>query len=469
LVAVGDFNGDGKLDLVVVNSFSNNVSVLLGNGDGTFQTALDFDTGVAPWSVAVGDFNGDGKLDLAVTNATIGNVSILLGNGDGTFQPAVNYGAGPLPGSVVVGDFNGDGKLDLAVANQSAGNTGPSMVSVLLGNGDGTFQPAVEYVAGSDTDSSSVALGDFNGDGNLDLAVANNGGTNRASILLGNGDGTFQSAVDYAGGSSLLAVGDFNGDGRLDMAVVDGASSTVSVLLQPGLVSGVNAILSPASLTFTTQLVGTTSPVQSVLLTNYGTTTLSIAGIAATNNFSETDTCGSSLAAGANCTISVTFTPGVVGNLSGTLSITDDASGSPQTVSLSGTGTEVELAPTHLSFGCYMFRNIITGTYYCVCSPAQTVTLTNGGATPLIINGITITGPFSQANNCGTSVGAGQSCTITVDWSHSEGVGVLSVSDNGGGSPQSVSLSGVVQRDSACGSPAFLVEPAARSAASGVQ
>jgi len=468
-VAVGDFNGDGKLDLVVVNSFSNNVSVLLGNGDGTFQTALDFDTGAGPVSVAVGDFNADGRLDLVVANFAAGNVGVLLGNGDGTFQPAVNYGAGPLPVSVAVGDFNGDGKLDLAVANQSAGNAGPSMVGVLLGNGDGTFQPAVEYGAGSDTDSSSVALGDFNGDGNLDLAVANSGSTNRVSILLGNGDGTFQSAVDYAGGSSLLAVGDFNGDGRLDTAVVDRASSTVSVLLQPGLVSGVNAILSPTSLTFATQLVGTTSPVQSVLLSNYGTTTLSIAGIAATNNFSETDTCGSSLAAGASCTISVTFTPSVQGNLSGTLSITDDAAGSPQTVSFSGTGTVVELAPTHLSFGCYSFRNIITGTYACICSRAQTVTLTNAGATTLIINGITITGPFSQANNCGTSVGAGQSCTITVDWSHSEGVGVLSVSDNGGGSPQSVSLSGVVQRDSACGSPAFLVEPAARSAASGVQ
>ena len=468
-VAVGDFNGDGKLDLVVVNSFSNNVSVLLGNGDGTFQTALDFDTGAGPVSVAAGDFNADGRLDLVVANFAAGNVGVLLGNGDGTFQPAVNYGAGPLPVSVAVGDFNGDGKLDLAVANQSAGNAGPSMVGVLLGNGDGTFQPAVEYGAGSDTDSSSVALGDFNGDGNLDLAVANSGSTNRVSILLGNGDGTFQSAVDYAGGSSLLAVGDFNGDGRLDTAVVDRASSTVSVLLQPGLVSGVNAILSPTSLTFATQLVGTTSPVQSVLLSNYGTTTLSIAGIAATNNFSETDTCGSSLAAGASCTISVTFTPSVQGNLSGTLSITDDAAGSPQTVSFSGTGTVVELAPTHLSFGCYSFRNIITGTYACICSRAQTVTLTNAGATTLIINGITITGPFSQANNCGTSVGAGQSCTITVDWSHSEGVGVLSVSDNGGGSPQSVSLSGVVQRDSACGSPAFLVEPAARSAASGVQ
>src|SRR5208337_2304243 len=352
MVAVGDFDGDGKLDLVVVNSkagsggsgvASNNVSVLLGNGDGTFQTALDFDAGVGPISVAVGDFNADGRLDLVVANAAAGNVGVLLGNGDGTFQPAVNYGSGSLPVSVAVGDFNGDGKLDLAVAKISTQRfSAPSMViGVLLGNGDGTFQPAVDYGAGSDTDSSSVALGDFNGDGKLDMAVAYSGSTNRVSILLGNGDGTFQSALDYAGASlpgtvPPLVVGDFNGDGRLDMAVIGGAQG-VSVLLQPGLVSGSNAILSRTSLTFATQLVGTASPVQSVLLNNYGTTTVSIAGIAATNNFAETDTCGSSVAAGASCTISVTFTPGVLGSLSGTLSITDDAPGSPQTVSLSGT------------------------------------------------------------------------------------------------------------------------------------
>jgi hypothetical protein len=447
-LAVGDFNGDGKLDLVVVNSGSNNASVLLGNGDATFQTALDFDIGGTPISVAVGDFNGDGKLDLAVvTNpASPNQISILLGYGDGTFQAPVTYAAGSVPVSVAVGDFNGDGKLDLAVANISPGNTGPSMVSVLLGNGDGTFQPAVEYGAGSDTDSSSVALGDFNGDGKLDLAVAYSGSTNRVSILLGNGDGTFQSAVDYAGaslpGTSPPVLGDFNGDGRLDMAVIDAASSTVFVLLQPGLVSGSNAILSPTSLTFATQFVSTTSPVQSVLLSNYGTTTLTIAGIAATNNFSETETCGSSLAAGASCTISVTFTPSVQSSLSGTLSITDDAPGSPQTVPLTGTGTVVELAPTQLSFSCTLASD------RCSYSGAQHVTLTNAGATALTINGISVTGLFSQTNNCPTSVGAGQSCTITVNWNWRSGQsssGVLSISDNGGGSPQTVSLSGIVK------------------------
>src|SRR5580658_474305 len=144
-VAVGDFNGDGKLDLVVANEGSNNVGILLGNGDGTFQAAVNYGVGSAPTSVAVGDFNGDGKLDLAVVNELSNNVSILLGNGDGMFQAAVNYGAGLSLFSVAVADFNGDGKLDLAVANYESNN-----VSILLGKGDGTFQAAVDYGIGTE-------------------------------------------------------------------------------------------------------------------------------------------------------------------------------------------------------------------------------------------------------------------------------------------------------------------------------
>jgi predicted NUDIX family NTP pyrophosphohydrolase len=176
-VAVGDFNGDGKPDLAVANEESNNLSVLLGNGDGTFQTAVNYSVGLQPWSVAVGDFNLDGKPDLAVANEGSSNVSVLLGNGEGTFQAAVNYGAGSGPWSVAVGDFNGDGKLDLAVAD-----TVSNSVSVLLGNGDGTFQAGVNYVAGMGPNS--VAVGDFNGDGKLDLAVANAYGGG-VSVLLG--------------------------------------------------------------------------------------------------------------------------------------------------------------------------------------------------------------------------------------------------------------------------------------------
>jgi FG-GAP-like repeat/FG-GAP repeat len=120
-VATGDFNGDGHLDLVVVNfggyPDAGKVSILLGNGDGTLQAAQSYSVGVFPEAVAVGDFNGDGHLDLVVANSGSNSTSILLGNGDGTFQVAQNYDAGYNPVSVAVGDFNGDGYLDLAVSN----------------------------------------------------------------------------------------------------------------------------------------------------------------------------------------------------------------------------------------------------------------------------------------------------------------------------------------------------------------
>jgi uncharacterized protein (UPF0548 family) len=244
-VAVGDFDGDAKLDLAVANwgrnpadtpDFRGSVSVLLGNGDGTFQAAANYSAGSWPMSIAVGDFNRDGKPDLAAANTepatpsgygeARGSVSVLLGNGDGTFQPAVNYSVGTNPVSVAVSDVNGDDKPDLIVAASGSNpNFFDSSVSVLLGNGDGTFQPAVNYSTGPHT--TSLAVGDFNGDGKPDLAVANYGSHARnytdasVSVLLGNGDGTFQRAVNYSGGSLPLsvAVGDFNGDGKPDLAV----------------------------------------------------------------------------------------------------------------------------------------------------------------------------------------------------------------------------------------------------------
>jgi len=164
-VAVGDFNGDGKPDLAVAHSCceaGGNVSILLGNGDGTFQPQVTYSAGGYPTALAIGDSNGDGKLDLAVANGEDYSVSILLGNGDGTFQRQVTYPAGRYPTSVAVRDFNGDGKL------------------VLLGNGDGTFQ----YPMGFSTDYNpvGVAVGDFNLDGKPDLAV----GTDYSVSLLTN-------------------------------------------------------------------------------------------------------------------------------------------------------------------------------------------------------------------------------------------------------------------------------------------
>jgi hypothetical protein len=195
-VAVGDFNGDGRSDLAVTTGFTNgNVLVFLGSGDGTFQPGVQLATGANPSSVAVSDFNGDGKLDLAVANqgfldTSSTNVSVLLGNGDGTFQSAVNYSAGFSPSAVAVGDFNSDGRSDLAVANAGIQTNYVyyirGSVSVLLGNGDGTFRPGVNY--GEGTSPFSALVSDFNDDGKLDLAVV--GFDGNVSVLFGNGDGT---------------------------------------------------------------------------------------------------------------------------------------------------------------------------------------------------------------------------------------------------------------------------------------
>ena len=191
----------------------------------SFAVESMFATGTNPTSAAVSDFNGDGKLDLAVANYYSANVSVLLGNGNGTFQSAVNYSVGSYPTSLAVGDFNRDSKLDLAVANSN-----PSKVSSLLGNGDGTFQTAVNYLTGSGF--TWVVVGEFNGDYKPDLAVADDG-SNEVLIFHGNGDGSFQTAIHYGVGlgPQFVGVGDFNGDGRMDLTTANYDSNDESVLL----------------------------------------------------------------------------------------------------------------------------------------------------------------------------------------------------------------------------------------------
>jgi|GEM_PF-2292884 len=227
-IAVGDFNNDGNTDLVVTNLFDNTVSVLIGKGDGTFLAQTTYPTGTGPYSVTVADLNNDGIADLAVTNLNDKTVGVLLGKGDGTFLAQTTTPVGTDPDTTVAADFNGDGNLDLVVLNGS-----DNTVGVLLGKGDGTFQPQVLYNTGATPYSATV--GDFNGDGLPDLAVANLGG-NTVSVLLNNGSGIFQPQVTYATGSgpsSVVAL-DFDGSGKQSLAVANYAGNSVSILTAVG-------------------------------------------------------------------------------------------------------------------------------------------------------------------------------------------------------------------------------------------
>jgi hypothetical protein len=243
-VATGDFNGDGRLDMAV-SDLDGSVQVLLGNGDGTFPQINDqvrLQEGQQGWAIVSGDFNDDGRLDLAVSSVG-GKVSVLLGNGDGTFQLPVSYAVGFEPYSMVAGDFNGDGNLDLAAASAASGfSTSGCPVSILLGNGDGTFRPQISCPV--PVSLKSIVAGDFDGDGHIDLAVFSDGNITSGSVVVvlrGDGDGTFHPQVPYRSGPysafaefNSISAGDFNGDGYLDLAALNTDSNTLSVLLGNG-------------------------------------------------------------------------------------------------------------------------------------------------------------------------------------------------------------------------------------------
>ena len=336
-IASGDFTGDGIPDIIAITGSTqcDCISVFPGNGDGTFRSAVNTPVpyNVGGYALAVGYFDSDKNLDIAVTGqfGTANQVDILLGNGDGTFRPNGYYEVVITPNSIAVGNFRGGHKADLAVAVDPG-------VEVLLGNGDGTFQQPALYPANF---PSWVIAKDFSGDGALDLAVSipglGFGYPPGASVLKGNGDGTFQPATFYPAGKdpTFIVAGDFNNDGKADLVTVDDVSDGLVALLNTGAVS-----FSPTTpLNFNKQAVGTKSAARTVTLTNTGKTALTITLMKATGQFGMTSTCGSSVAASANCAISVTFSPKTKGAKSGTVTINDSASSKPQVINLSGTGT----------------------------------------------------------------------------------------------------------------------------------
>lgn len=388
VIGIGDFNGDGKLDVAaaVQSGFASTLTIFLGNGDGTFQLGATYDIGAGPLSVAVADFRGIGILDLAIADGS--GVQILLGNGDGTFQPATSNAILPFPSDAVVGDFNRDGKLDLATTSIGSST---SEVGILLGNGDGTFQPVQNYPAGHS--DFSLAVGDFNGDHQPDLVVADEFITTSSAIVLLNAGvvsfspttplsfksqrvgttSTSQSVTLTNTGTDTLTISSitetssqFNMTTTCGSSVAPAANCTFTVSFQPqskgghsGIISirdsastkpqvieltGVATVVSvsPAKLDFGSQTIGTQSKPQSVTVTNHGTTALNFSNIEIGDNFEfrQINTCGSQIAPGASCKIAVTFAPFQTGKQGGHLTISDDGGASPQTVFVSGTGTQ---------------------------------------------------------------------------------------------------------------------------------
>lgn len=458
-VAIADVNLDGSNDIIVAGDCASGGcgGVLLGKGDGTFRPEIPFGSGgLIAFSIAVGDVNGDGKPDAVVGNqcatqaCQTSTIGVALGNGDGTFQTAVAYNSGGLyPDGVEIADLRGNGKADIIVANSSTSVTvNQGDVGVLLGNGDGTFQPVVAYAA-SEFGAADIKVADVNGDGEPDVIVVNcsatsgncTGGGGDVGVLLGNGDGTLQQVVTFSPGEPSpfgVAVVDVNGDSKPDIIVASCAANTCGN--SPG---GVSVLLNTSLGVSATQLTASPNP------SNSGQNVIFTAAVVpqgfkvlptgSVTFFDRTTSIGSSTL-NANAVATLTrFTLSV-----GTHNITAIYSGdSNYATSISAVvkqvvqGSIAQIFPANLNFG----NQTVGGK-----SPGQTITLTNTGPGVLMIDKGIISGPFILSKNtCAATIIAGASCTVTLEFKPTvkgHVNGSISVTDNAPNSPQKVVLSG---------------------------
>jgi len=434
---IGDFNGDGELDVAFIGS-NFGLCVYLGNGDGTLQSPVISDPATPDSALlAVGDFNRDGKLDLIGIDYSNNEIAFFAGNGDGTFQtPSTSYTLGNGTGGAIAADLNGDGILDLVTAQGDPANT----YTILLGNGDGTFNSQPPISTSNFLQPGSPTVADMNADGKLDLILSSLLSSSPTTLVLpGNGDGTFQTPVETSYYSTYTSAGDFNNDGKLDLVV-----TPESYLLQEVPVSSA----SPTSLTFRTQTVGGKSAAQITTLSNSGSAILSLTSFGFTganaSDFVQTNTCGSMLAVSGSCQISVTFTPSAAGSRYATLSVANNGiDTNPTSITLAGTGY-VQPSPPSLSPATITFPGQYVGT----SGLPQSVSLQNpSGNGMLSIANVTASpsSDFAVVNSCGNSVVDGGSCAIAVFFDPSASgtrTGTLTVTDNASSSPQTVALMG---------------------------
>lgn len=430
-VATGDFNGDGNVDIVTANS-DNTVSVLLGNGNGTFQSHVDYSAGSGAVSVAVGDFNGDGVLDLAVADQTGNTVTILKGLGNGTFQTEASYATGTGPVKVAVADMNHDGNLDLIVAD-----SGSNQISVLLGKGDLTFQTAIQTsVSYSPLD---LAIGDLDLDGVLDVVAVMQCSANCPGVwvLRGDGDGTFKTPGEYdiEWGATAVVLADLNGDGYPDVIATAGSDQDEVEYFQT--YSG--GRLKPG--------VG--------ILSAYGPTSVQVGDF---NGDGFLDVAAVDVGRGQ---ISFAFGNGggsfgnndiftynaftLVGSKPLEFATADFNNDGQLDFAVSENGSNgidaVLQTPATLSAAAVSFGSQLLGT----TSTSQQVTIYNAGGETMNIGSIAVGAPFSETNNCGSSLASAATCTVTLLFTPTKlerYSGTLTITDDAPNSPQTSQLTG---------------------------